>query len=492
MRAKNRRTRSSAWGGNPTSAREPAAVAPSYRPVSGNGALIQRDENARLYDFDSRTKAAFDAIVPALKQIAAVQHEANFDAIAQQIAQTELGFRLPEELLADAWINHLDIKRLYAWCVFEAYRRFSTQRMSAPVSAVADQTDFQSWIESCGFHIVDVTPCADGRLAHVIRYVLRMPPEQVRRKSFAGSLFDVEDSVAKWTEVEFGRFQHSTPNDITEATRYLKVVVYHYSSVDPHHEGCAAHGSDTEKAAAAGLGRLQGFKEYVENSYCCGASIDILLLGLDTDTDEIRAHVPNAQGEIDLTTYLGSKELRNEVSAQSADQAQQALEQQIVSRCSATEGMAKFVAGLMINNFSQMSLVEEYYHGSYPDVGHAERFIGIGKGFEEVQMRNLTYFAYLDTVEEATRDVDVGIKIFTKLNINKGLPAPVIVRFDYDGSVPGARDSAIERCQRVAQAVHQRFPALSDDGLLHTLQLIKNQTQGAEVETISSSLDTRI
>ena len=52
------------------------------------------------------------------------------------------------------------------------------------------------------------------------------------------------------------RFREARPNAADAPTRYLKIGVYHFTSVDPHHEGCAAHGSDTARAATALLGRL--------------------------------------------------------------------------------------------------------------------------------------------------------------------------------------------------------------------------------------------
>ena len=70
---------------------------------------------------------------------------------------------------------------------------------------------------------------------------------------------------------------------------------------------------------------------------------------------------------------------------------------------------------------------------------HAERFIGVGVGFEEIQIRNLMYFpAYLKTIEEGASDND-GIKIFKSLNISRGLPVPIVVRFDYHGTISRAR-----------------------------------------------------
>jgi len=69
--------------------------------------------------------------------------------------------------------------------------------------------------------------------------------------------------------------------------------------------------------------------------------------------------------------------------------------------------MARLIERLIVNNLSQIAYVRAFHGEHYADIGHAERFIGAGVGFEEIQLRNLMYFAYLDTVEEATADLDV-------------------------------------------------------------------------------------
>ena len=64
-------------------------------------------------------KSAFDAIVPTLKRVSALQHEEGFEQRAQAITREQLGFELPDEVLADAWVEQLDMRRLFAWCVFK-------------------------------------------------------------------------------------------------------------------------------------------------------------------------------------------------------------------------------------------------------------------------------------------------------------------------------------------------------------------------------------
>jgi carboxysome shell carbonic anhydrase len=456
-------------------------------PTAGLHPLTNGVENQRLYDYEQGVKNAFDAIVPTLKRISAIQHEEDFESKAQVIAHNQLGFDLPENTLADAWVDQLDMRKLFAWCVFETYQQFSDEFFTT--DHLINDRDFQSFLMECGFHTLDISPCADGRLAHVISYVLRLPYREVRRKSYAGAMFDIEDSLAKWTETEFLRFREGRPNTADEPTRYLKTVVYHFSSSDPDHEGCAAHGSDTGRAAQAGVDRLRAFQEAVQNSFCCGASIDLLLIGLDTDTDAIRVHVPNEDGTIDLDSYVDANEVYAETFNMNAQQAASMIEQRVRAVTDgATQGMIKLVCRLISNNISQIDYVKQFFNRQYPDIGHAERFIGAGIGFEEIQLRNLTYFAYMNTVEESTADLDVGVKIFTGLNVSHGLPIPIVIRFDYHGHVPGARDRAVENCQRVAEALRSRYSELTQSGLLHTLLAIRNCAAGERIEVLESSV----
>jgi len=474
--------------------RRPGAVAPGNVARSavkhGSHPMADSYENTRLYDYEFSVKQTFDNIVPVLKQVSALQHEVDFESRAQSLAKQQLGFELPASLLADAWVEQLDMRRLFAWCVFATYEKFCEQYyLTNPLTVDRDE-DFQAFLQECGFHTLDISPCADGRLAHVIRYVLRLPQQVVRRKSFAGAMFDIDDNIQKWVETEMLRFREGKPNLADEPTRYLKVVAYHFSSVDPDHEGCAAHGSDTDKAAAAGLRQLESFKQAIENSFCCGASIDLLLIGIDTDTDSMRVHVPDAEGKINLDRYVDTLDVYKVTQFGTVQESREFIANQVRS-CSpeVMDGVLKLTARLIENNLSQIDYVRRHFGDAYPDTGHAERFIGAGVGFEEIQLRNLMYFAYLDTVEEASQDLDVGIKIFTGLNVSHGLPVPVIVRFDYHGHVPGAKDRAIAHCQRVAAAMQQRYGNLVEQGLLHILQVTRDCQSNDAIEVLSCSVN---
>ncbi|MFM1892527.1 MAG: hypothetical protein RLZ44_1604 [Pseudomonadota bacterium] len=493
-RAQRHTAASLTWSGGTAPLRRPGAVGAAASLPRSNGQaahpLADTRENARLYAYERDVKAAFDAIVPTLKRVSALQHEEDFEGRAQAIARERLGFELPGEILADAWVEQLDMRRLFAWCVFETYRRFCAEFFAADPLADAGDDDFQQFLQACGFHTLDVSPCADGRLAHVIRYVLRLPYRGVRRKSYAGAMFDVEDSIQKWVETELLRFREGRPNTADAPTRYLKLVAYHYSSVDPEHEGCAAHGSDTARAAAAGLERLLAFQQAIENSFCCGASIDLLLVGVDTDTDAIRVHVPDGEGAIDLGRYVDALALYEGSLRLSASQAVNRIAEAVKrSSPEVPAGMAQLIARLLENNLSQIDYVRSCHGRHYADTGHAERFIGAGVGFEEVQLRNLMYFAYLDTVEEATQDLDVGIKIFSGLNVAHGLPIPVVVRFDYHGQVPGARERAVSHCARVSAALTARYRELAERGLLHVLQVIRDCTANGPIEVLRCSVN---
>jgi len=465
----------------------------SVKPHKAHPLADQR-ENALLIEYEERIKGCFDRIVPLLQKLASLQREPDFSARAQGLARAQLGFMLPQFVLDQTWVEGLDMKRLYAWCVFRAYEAMSRDFFGHdPLRGARAHGRTRAMAETLlnqGFHLLDISPCADGRLAHTVSSVLRLPYGLVRRRSHAGAMFDVSRSVNRWVGTEHRRFREAVPNAATEPTRYLKVVVYHFSSLDSAYQGCAAHGSDDAAAAAAGLQRLQDFRQAIENGFCCGASVGLLLIGMDTDTDAIRVHVPASDHVIDLLHWLDGQALYEDTSALTPRQGRELIGQLVADAClgRCDEGMQQLIALLLEHNISQVDLVRSHFGGAYSDAGHAERFIGVGIGFKEVHLRNLTYFAHLGTVEEAAADLDVGIKIFRGLNVSRGLPIPVVVRFDYSGSIPGARERAIADCHRVRDAMHLRYADLCDRGLLHTLLSIRDRDRGESAETIATSI----
>ncbi len=457
--------------------------------------LTNLDENKKLQSYELEVKGRFDRIVPFLKKISALQHEEDFVDRSQKLAKQELGIKLPSHILEKAWVKPLDMRALFASCVFKAHERSSNEFfIDDPLSGAIDSSEanlFQSFLLECGFHLLDITPCADGRLAHSIAYALRIPFSSVRRRSHAGAMFDVENTVNRWVKTEHKRFRENLPNSSIEPTSYLKIVLYHFSSLDPLHQGCAAHGSNDELAAASGLQRLLDFRESVENSFCCGASVDLLLIGIDTDTDTIRVHVPDSSNTSRLDHWISAADLYEETKNVSSEQAMQRISERVDASLAggSTPGMTNFISRLIKNNISQIDYVRQHFGGAYPDAGHAERFIGVGIGFKEVHLRNLTYFAHLDTVEEGAPDLDVGIKIFKNLNVARDLPIPIVVRFDYSGKVPGARERALLDCKRVEGAIFSRYQKLLNDGLLHTCLTIRDRDTKDSAEVVGSSLD---
>ena len=473
------------------------SLAATHSPNSSDSPchpLTDLAANSRLQDYDNSVKLAFDRIVPVLKQLSALQHESDFVQIAQQLALAELGYELPLPILETAWVSQLDMRTLFAWCVFQSYEQTSANFFdNDPLAGMPDTqaaVSFNQFLLDCGFHLLDVTPCADGRLAHAIAYALRLPYSSVRRRPHAGALFDVENTVNRWVKTEHKRYREALPNAAHEDTRYLKVVLYHFSSKDPHHEGCAAHGSDDSLAASCGLHRLRDFQQAVENSFCCGASVDLLLIGLDTDTDALRVHVPGMDGTTHLDRWLAVADVYAATCSLAASEARQRIEELVCDAAASSPdpGMVKLISRLIENNISQIDYVRQFHGGSYSDASHAERFIGVGIGFKEIHLRNLTYFAYMDTVEEGAADLDVGVKIFKGLNVSRGLPVPVVVRFDYHGQVPGARERAIRNCQRVQAAIENRYADLFEQGLLHALLTIRDQDGHVAAEAVGSTI----
>ena len=457
--------------------------------------LTDEAENQRLLAHELKIKNSFDAIVQVLKRIAGLQHEPDFEVRAQTIALESLGFELPAQILADAWVADLDMRALYGDCVMQMLRLMAAQ--ASHDNPQQDTDDAMAFFLDSGYHAVDISPCSDGRLKGLVRYILRLPDGAVRsRKAYAGAMFDVDANVKRWIETELMRFREGRPVTADAGTRYLKIAVYHWSSSDPTHEGCAAHGSNVTAAAEAGLKRLKEFRQAIENSFCCGASVDNLLIGVDTDTDAIKVHIPDADGEMSLYRFVDNIELYRATVNDDGNSARLKLHRAVLEASAVTgwgagngephEGMRRLIASLLINNLSQIEYVCSNWGGRYADIGHAERFISVGDGFEEFQMRNLAYFAHLHTVEEGAPDMDVGIKIFKKLNLKHGLPVPIAIHYRYDSRVPGCRERTAERCLRIRSAIETRYADLAQKGMLVCSMTVQDKRPGSSIELIEA------
>lgn len=501
----NRRTRSQAGIYSPgVYAPSPMAVADPYAALFGAAAetgisaapagahpLHDAAHNRRLLERESAITAAFDALEPALKDVAALQFQGDAADRIQSLVRNRLGFELPSQLLQTSWLKPLNMRELYAYSAFQTFRQLADRDFGRHAFADEDGEPVEELIRKWGFHAIDISPCADGRLSGVADYILRVPPAVVTsRKSFAGALFDVEESMRNWVEIELRRHREGVPNTADAPTRYLKIGVYHTSSSAPGHEGCAAHGSDTRKAATALLERLNDFARAIENSHCCGASVATLLVGVDTDTDAIRVHVPDAQGASSVDRYIDNVTLFEATTALGREAAKDAIRRAVAEAAgvaeddAATEGMRWFCGYLLKNNMAQIEYVRAYHAGRYADLGHTERFITVGDSFDDVQMRNLAYQAQMETIEEGAPDMDVGIKIFRKVNMARDLPIPVFVHCRYDGRVPGARARAVERCRRLERAIRARYPELVREGWLYTYATVKDRAAENRIEEL--------
>lgn len=455
--------------------RRPGAGMPFLDAVSAVDAMDH--ENQRLSAYENQVKHLFDRIIPCVRQLAAIQFEEDFVSLASEKIKCELGVAPPTDIFEKAWTSKLGVKQLVSHLTLATYHKFVSDVQQVNPLAHPQCDDFVSFLTTCGYHRMDITPCADGRLAHVVRYVLRLPAEVVRRKAYAGAVFAVDDNVAKWAEVELKRQQSASDMN----TKYLKVVAYHFSSIDGEREGCAAHGSDNRKAAESGRDSLSGFKNAVTQSFARPNSVEGLLIGIDTATDSIMVHAPDQEGRIDIDSALKSTACVGLASGQ--------IRSYVATHAPrAPKGMQILVSQLIENNLAQLAYVKSNHDGCYPDVGHAERFIGIGVGFDEIQLRNLMYFGYLTTVEEGAPDIDVGLKIFKGLNQSRGLSTPIVIRFDYYGSVVGARTRAVARANRVAEALKSRYSGQFAAGDIHYLQLSRDLDARDAPEFLGSNL----
>ncbi|WP_244553429.1 carboxysome shell carbonic anhydrase [Nitrobacter vulgaris] len=439
-------------------------------------ALVDRDLNRLLFDYERTVRSRFTRIVEVLKRISTYQHDENFIGRARQLAREQLGFDLPTQVLEDAWVSGLDLSTLHSRCIFSSLKLSVDNAQTEQIGWRQRLPLDENFLRSCGYHTVDISPCSDGRLQGVGAYVLRfLPGPNVRVKGYAGALFNVEANVSDWAEREIKRLSGAMVDG--DRLNFLKIAVYHFSSSSPDNHGCAAHGSNDRQATEAALQRLCELRSAIDRTFGTGAVPDVLLIGVDTDLDALRIHLPDGFGEPSAHRYFETAQIYRDTLGLSPEAARVHIAETVAvaegmddgsqGTDRMHEGMRRLVLALAEANLSQIEYVIKHHTGRYKTIGHDEEYIIAGEKLRPLQLRNLFYLAHLNTMEEGAPDMDVGIDIFTKLNAAHGLPVPVLVHFEYDARVPKSRERAIARGRRVRDAIKARYSDLAARGLLN-------------------------
>jgi carboxysome shell carbonic anhydrase len=431
---------------------------------AGGHPLAEPALSAALKQRAEEIEAAFALIEGVLRRLAPRQFDDGFPEQAHRELADSLGVDIPVTELQSSWSTPLDLGRIHARCVLATFRNLVEREFDRDLALLEEGESTEVVIRRFGFHAVDITACADGRLGGTVDFILRVPPAiVVWNDSYAGAMFDVEDALHRWEAVELRRWREGWPNDANEPTRYLKIGLYHFSSVDPRHQGCAAFGSDEDRAATALLARLQELEGAVESTQCCAASVATLLVGVDTDTDAIRVHVPDAAERTDVDGFVSSATLYEQTASLEREAAKEFIRHAVADSAgvdaadAATEGMRWLCGYLLKNNIGQVDAVRGWNGGPYADSGHAEKLVVAGDAIDDVQLRNLAFQAQMGTLEEGAVDLDVGIDVLRKTNAPHGLAVPVLVHVDYDERIPGASARARARACRLAAAIETRY-----------------------------------
>jgi carboxysome shell carbonic anhydrase len=465
------------------------------QPVGGHP-LAEPALSAALMLRAEEIGAAFALIEPVLRRLAPRQFDDEFPEQAHRELANSLGVDIPAAELESSWSTPLDLGRIHARCVLGTFRNLVEREFDRSLALLLDEGESNEvLIRRFGFHAVDITACADGRLAGAVDFILRVPPAVVVwRDAYTGAMFDVEDALHRWEALELRRWREGWPNDASEPTRYLKIGLYHFSSVDPRHQGCAAFGSDEVRAATGLLARLQEFAGAVESTQCCEASVDTLLVGVDTDTDAIRVHVPDARGESDVDRFVSSATLYEQTAGLEREAAKEFI-RYAVADCAGvdaadavTEGMRWLCGYLLKNNIGQVDAVVGWNGGRYADSGHAEKLVVAGDAVDDVQLRNLTFQAQMGTLEEGAVDLDIGIAVLGRTNAPHGLAVPVLVHVAYDERIPGACAKAKERTRRLTAAIETRYAGAAGPAGLVTQGVVRARG-GSRLEVVEAEGD---
>ncbi len=395
---------------------------------------------------------------------------------------SRLHLDFPIDLFAADWTAPLNMGMLYARCIAGTFCRLIERADDRSLAYLSDCDNIENLQQNSGFHAIDITPCADARLVDAISYTLRIPPSLVAyRKPAPGALFNVEQSVRQWERTELRRWRKASPNKAFSTTQYLKMCIYPFSNAEPADRSCAAQEGDGNPAVSALLAFLRQFVQAVRLIHGEATSVATLLVGVNTDTDAIRVHVPDAHGNMHAGRHLNGHMLYNGTSALSPTAARGAI-QNAVAICGgvslndvASAGMRWLCGYLLEANIAQVDFRREWH---WLHAGSTQRLLVVGDAVDEAPMGHFAFQAQMDSFDEGAAEIDFGISVLRGFHEKRRLAIPLIVHVRVDPLMPGAVHYARGRASHLANEVRNRYDHLVSRGLLH-IQAIIRDSDGA-------------
>ncbi|EHQ53413.1 carboxysome shell carbonic anhydrase [Ectothiorhodospira sp. PHS-1] len=455
--------------------------------------LAASANHGRLHAFEKVFEAKLEALIPALREMQYQAMGPDHARRIQAMAQDRLGFSWPDEVVERSWVGGLDVRRLYAHGIFRILSQMVEGAWSDCPAPMRDVETVLGELLDCDVHAMVASACPDGRLMGLKRLILRLPGLQVRPCARVGGFFDVDSQVEHWRYCELLRHLEGVPVPANVPSRYVKACVYHFRSVQPAQPCCEADGN-IENLAASLLDRLQGFRESLGNGLSRSPPVDTLLIGVDTDTDGIRIHVPDAHGRMRTDVFVDSAVLYRQTLSleprvaslrlyQSIHQAVRDLGGEGGGGEPPREGLVRLIARLLQGNLSQLDYLRLYRDGRHAQGERTERLIIVGDALDEVQLRNLAWCMGAAPMEVMGEALDIGVQGVLKGEAARlGLPVPVLVHRLYDAHVPGSREREAGRCLALCRAIEDRHAALVLKGGMVCQGVLRARDAGGALE----------
>jgi hypothetical protein len=307
--------------------------------------------------------------------------------------------------------------------------------------------------------LVACIKCMDGRVHFPV--MTDTPVGVVKPFRAIGGAFEV------WWPTFMKRFERWVEAGIRRSSHNLLFVTYHFSASDPH-LGCAGWKYETA-AAKAHAGKLAA-----DLSEIYGEQLVAVVTGVETDQDELILH--GVEGDVRGSELIGLPEER--VHAAIRGSFPRMPDEIIHDLVPFMVGNAQHVAALRMKPRSVAGL------------GHDERIIALGVGFDWLALSNLALI--INDADPCLDDAVATAASIIEKNLARaqsGDDAVLFTNVQYEKPGRNYR-AAVKRARGLSafarKVIQQRYPELAGSGRLHTLIGVTFEPS-KELEVIESS-----